>query len=82
MEVEDDLKKRVTIVVYPEAIIPDNPPKMLPFKNALFKIVIEAQIPVVPVTFVNGWNILPAKPNVWEVGRSGSTFTNQFSQKE
>ncbi|MFT5311454.1 MAG: 1-acyl-sn-glycerol-3-phosphate acyltransferase [Bacteroidia bacterium] len=70
----DDLKKGITIAVYPEAIIPDNPPKMLPFKNAPFKIAIEGQVPVVPVTFVNEWNILPAKPHVWKGGRPGSTF--------
>ncbi len=70
----DDLKKGISIAVYPEAIIPENPPKMLPFKNSPFKIAIEAQVPVVPVTFVNGWNILPAKPHVWEGGRLGSTF--------
>ena len=47
---------------------------MLPFKNSPFKIAIDAQVPVVPVTFVNGWNILPAKPHVWEGGRPGFTF--------
>lgn len=70
----DDLKKGISIAVYPEAIIPDNPPKMLPFKNSPFKIAIEAQVPVVPVTFVGGWKILPAKPHVWEGGRPGATF--------
>ncbi|MDA9120759.1 1-acyl-sn-glycerol-3-phosphate acyltransferase [Flavobacteriales bacterium] len=70
----DDLKKGITIAVYPESIIPDNPPEMLPFKNSPFKIAIETQVPVVPVTFVNGWNILPAKPHVWEGGRPGKTF--------
>ena len=70
----DDLKKGISIAVYPESIIPDNPPKMLPFKNSPFKIAIEAQVPVVPVTFVGGWKILPAKPHVWEGGRPGGTF--------
>lgn len=70
----DDLKKGISIAVYPESIIPDDPPKMLPFKNAPFKIAIEAQVPVVPVTFVHGWKILPAKPHVWEGGRPGGTF--------
>jgi 1-acyl-sn-glycerol-3-phosphate acyltransferase len=55
---------------------------MLPFKNAPFKIAIEGQVPLVPVTFVNEWNILPAKPHVWKGGRPGSKFTNQFPQKE
>ncbi len=70
----DDLKKGISVGVYPEAIIPDHPPKMLPFKNSPFKIAIEAQVPVVPVTFVEGWKILPAKPHVWEGGRPGKTF--------
>ena len=70
----DDLKKGISIAVYPESIIPDNPPEMLPFKNSPFKIAIEAQVPVVPVTFVGGWKILPAKPHVWEGGRPGATF--------
>ena len=75
----DDLKKGIPIGVYPEAVIPDDPPKMLPFKNSPFKIAIEAQVPIVPVTFVNGWKILPAKPHVWEGGRPGSTYIRVHS---
>jgi len=70
----DDLRKGISIAVYPESIIPDHPPRMLPFKNAPFKIAIDAQVPVVPVTFVGGWKVLPAKPHVWEGGRPGRTF--------
>ncbi len=70
----DDLGKGISIGVYPESVIPDDPPGMLPFKNAPFRIAVEAQVPVVPVTFVHGWKILPAKPHVWTGGRPGGTF--------
>lgn len=67
----DDVAKGIPIAVYPEAMIPLDTPRLKTFKNAPFRFAIEQQIPVLPVTFINNWNILPADPNHWTGGRPG-----------
>ena len=48
------------LVIFPEGgILTDNPPKMVKFKDGAFRTAIEKQIPIVPVTIVNNWIILP-----------------------
>jgi 1-acyl-sn-glycerol-3-phosphate acyltransferase len=48
------------LVIFPEGgIASKNPPQMARFKDGAFRIAIEKQIPVVPVTIVNNWIILP-----------------------
>lgn len=71
--VASDLRKGISVAIFPEAIIPAATPTMLPFKNAPFKVAIEQQVPILPVTFVGGWKLLPAKPHVWKGGRPGIT---------
>lgn len=71
--VADDLRKGISVGIFPEAIIPADTPKMLPFKNAPFKVAIEQQVPILPVTFIGGWKVLPAKPHVHLGGRPGIT---------
>jgi 1-acyl-sn-glycerol-3-phosphate acyltransferase len=60
---EDSCKaidKNRSVAMFPEATIPqDGWPKMIPFKDGPFRIAIEKQIPVVPVTFPYNWIILP-----------------------
>jgi len=49
-----------SLVVYPEGgIYSTNPPEMAGFKDGAFRLAIEKQIPVVPVTIPNNWIILP-----------------------
>jgi 1-acyl-sn-glycerol-3-phosphate acyltransferase len=48
------------LVMYPEGgIRTTNPPHMAPFKEGAFRVAIEQQIPVVPVTIPYNWIILP-----------------------
>ena len=54
-----DLKKGISISIFPEGTIHDNAPKLNRFKNGPFKMAIENQVPIVPVTFKNNWIILP-----------------------
>lgn len=51
------------IALYPEGTIPDDAPRMKHFKNGAFKMAIDKQIPVVPITFLQNYKILldPAK---------------------
>lgn len=49
------------VALFPEGTIAPKAPQMLPFKNGAFKLSIEKQVPIVPVTFINNWNILEDK---------------------
>ena len=54
------IDKGKSLVIYPEGgIVTLGEPAMGPFKDGAFRIAIEKQIPVVPVTLPNNWIILP-----------------------
>lgn len=47
-----------SVVIFPEGTIPEsNLPKMIRFKNGAFKLAIEKQVPIVPVTYLTNWKI-------------------------
>jgi 1-acyl-sn-glycerol-3-phosphate acyltransferase len=49
-----------SIMIFPEGGIKSkNLPRLAPFKDGAFKMAIEAQVPVVPITFPYNWMILP-----------------------
>jgi 1-acyl-sn-glycerol-3-phosphate acyltransferase len=54
-----DLDKGISITLFPEGAIHNNGPVMARFKNGPFRLAIEKQVPIVPVTFLNNWIILP-----------------------
>jgi 1-acyl-sn-glycerol-3-phosphate acyltransferase len=55
----EKLQNGVTVIIFPEATIPDTyPPKLHVFKNGPFRMAIELKIPIIPVTSLNTWNIL------------------------
>lgn len=50
-----------SLVIYPEGgITTHHPPQMASFKDGPFRIAIEKQIPIVPVTIPYNWILLPA----------------------
>lgn len=54
-----DLQKGISIAIFPEATIPECSPNLSAFKNGAFKIAIEQQVPIVPITFLDNWYIFP-----------------------
>jgi 1-acyl-sn-glycerol-3-phosphate acyltransferase len=51
-----------SLVIFPEGgILTKEPPVMVRFKDGAFRVAIEKQVPVVPVTISNNWIILPDK---------------------
>lgn len=54
-----DLDKGISITLFPEGGIHDSAPHMARFKNGPFRLAIEKQVPIVPVTFLDNWLILP-----------------------
>nr|WP_169712729.1 lysophospholipid acyltransferase family protein [Algoriphagus faecimaris] len=54
------LEQKSSIVLFPEGgIYTTEPPKMVPFKNGAFRLAIEKQIPIIPVTLSFNHLILP-----------------------
>lgn len=49
-----------SLVIFPEGgIVTTNPPQIAAFKDGAFRVAIEKQIPIVPVTIPHNWIILP-----------------------
>lgn len=47
-----------SVVIFPEGTIGEGTqPKMLRFKNGAFKLAIEKQVPIVPVTYLTNWKL-------------------------
>jgi 1-acyl-sn-glycerol-3-phosphate acyltransferase len=54
------LHQRRSIVIFPEGGIKSkNPPRLASFKDGAFKMAIQAQVPIVPISFPYNWMILP-----------------------
>ena len=48
-----------SIIIFPEGTIWKFAPKLKPFKNGAFKLAIDNNVPIVPITFYNNYKILP-----------------------
>jgi 1-acyl-sn-glycerol-3-phosphate acyltransferase len=53
------IAKGASIVIFPEGSIPDSAPVMKKFKAGAFKIALELGVPVLPITFIDNWKLLP-----------------------
>lgn len=54
------LEENISIAIFPEGTIPKgNHPNMIPFKEGAFRMAIEKQVPIVPVTIPYNYIILP-----------------------
>lgn len=50
-----------SLILFPEGGIKSkNPPQMMPFKTGAFRVAIEKQVPIVPISLAHNWKILPA----------------------
>lgn len=54
------------IAIYPEGTVPLDSPKMGNYKNGAFKMAIEKQVPIVPITWQSNFLILRDPALVWE----------------
>jgi len=54
----NELKKGNSVVMFPEGTIPRSTPKLGRFKNGAFKLAIEQQVPIVPITFLSNYKRL------------------------
>lgn len=51
------LDKGASVAIFPEGTIPHTAPRMKPFKDGAFKLAIEKQVPIVPITFLDHWRL-------------------------
>ena len=58
-----------SLVIFPEGKIAPHPPKVEKFKNGPFRLAIEKQVAIVPVTFLDNWKMLHVEKKIW--GRPG-----------
>lgn len=49
------IDRGTSIAIFPEGTIPVFTPRMKPFKDGAFKLAVEKQVPIVPVTFLDHW---------------------------
>lgn len=53
------IKEGISLIIFPEGMIPPNyPPKLTEFKNGPFRLAIEQQVPIIPVSSINAWKLL------------------------
>jgi len=48
-----------SMVLFPEGTISNNVPKLIKFKDGPFRLAIETQVDVLPVTIIGNWKVLP-----------------------
>jgi 1-acyl-sn-glycerol-3-phosphate acyltransferase len=66
-----------SMVIFPEGTISNQVPKLIPFKDGPFRMAIEKQLPILPVTIIGNWEVFPDQ-GVFE-GRPG--FIHQYIHK-
>ena len=61
----DNLESGMSLIIFPEGRIDSEnyPPSLLPFKNGPFRLAIDKNVPIVPVSITNAWKLM------WDDGR-------------
>lgn len=54
----EKIDKGQSMFLFPEGTISKDPLKVKAFKNGTFKLAIDKQVPIVPITFLNNWKLL------------------------
>lgn len=65
------LDRGTSLALFPEGTIPAFTPRMKPFKDGAFRLAIEKQVPIVPVTFLDHWRLFGEPPELLSRARPG-----------
>lgn len=71
MRAARSIDKGICVSLFPEGTIPLTTPRMKPFKDGAFKLAIEKQVPIVPVTFLDHWKLFGDPGDLWSRGHPG-----------
>ena len=61
----------ISVSIFPEGTIPATAPRMKHFKDGAFKLAIDKQVPVVPITFLDNWRLFGDPEKLLSRGRPG-----------
>jgi 1-acyl-sn-glycerol-3-phosphate acyltransferase len=54
------IQAKKSVLIFPEGgILTNNPPMMTSFKEGAFRLAIEEKVPIVPITMINNWKVMP-----------------------
>jgi 1-acyl-sn-glycerol-3-phosphate acyltransferase len=67
----NELKNGWSIVIFPEGGIPVDTPILAPFKNGAFKLAIDSEIPILPITILDNWKLFNVDPFLTGHARPG-----------
>jgi 1-acyl-sn-glycerol-3-phosphate acyltransferase len=59
------IRRGECVAIYPEGTVPVNSPRLDNFKNGAFKLAIEEQVPILPVTWQTNYRILSDPNNLF-----------------
>ena len=68
---KQEIKRGWSIVIYPEGKIPYDTPKLSAFKSGAFKMAIEEQVPILPITLIDTWKLFETDPPLRARARPG-----------
>lgn len=71
LRARQELSKGWSIVIFPEGKIPTDAPKLDLFKSGPFKLAIDAQVPVLPITIIDNWKLFYTDPVLTGSARPG-----------
>lgn len=80
----------MSMVIFPEGTISDIAPKLSRFKSGAFKLAIDAQVPIVPVTYLDNWSLMsdpeklfgPCRPGISRVIVHDPIETKGMTEKD
>lgn len=68
---KQEIARGWSIVIYPEGKIPADTPKLHPFKSGAFKMAVEEQVPILPITLIDTWKLFATDPPLTAWARPG-----------
>jgi 1-acyl-sn-glycerol-3-phosphate acyltransferase len=68
---KNELQNGWSIVIFPEGGIHVDTPILAPFKNGAFKLAIDSQIPILPITILDNWKLFNVHPFLTGPARPG-----------
>lgn len=71
MKAASAIGQGICVSIFPEGTIPATAPRMKPFKDGAFKLAIDKQVPVVPITFLDNWRLFGDPEKLLSRGRPG-----------
>ncbi len=85
IQARKEMEKGWSLVIFPEGGIPDTElPKMIPFKDGAFQLAKNTKAPIVPITFMNNFQLLGEPLDFFSNARPGLSYVHihPFISKE